>query len=478
MPDGRPRTTGGARASDGPSRVHPYIPNAIPSVRESMLAAVGAADVEEFYADIPEHLRLRRDLELPAPLTSEHELVRHVEGLLDRNRSTRELLSFLGAGCYQHAVPAVCDEVASRSEFLTAYAGEPYEDHGRFQALWEYTSMMGELLELDVVNVPTYDGFQAAATALRMAGRYTGRSRVLLAGAINPDKRSKILDYCAPDLRVETIPADPATGAVDVAAVRSAIGPDVAAVYHDTPSYLGVVETSGAAIADIAHSAGALAVVGAEPIMLGVVASPARQGADLVCGDIQSLGMHQHFGGGHAGYIASRDEERLVMEYPSRLFGIAPTAVEGEVGFGDVAYERTSFAVREQGKEWVGTAAALWGITAGVYLALMGPQGMAELGEGILARTRYAIEQVAAIPGVRVPFRGQAHFREFVVDLSGTGRSVETIRRAMLDHGIQAGVDLGAAHPELGSPMLICVTEVHSKADIDRLAATLGEVLA
>ncbi len=478
MPEGRARRAGAEAAPGAAARSHPYIPNSIPAVRRAMLDAVGATDVEEFYADIPEHLRLRRDLDLPDPFTSEHELVRHVEGLLNRNRSTRETLSFLGAGCYQHAVPAVCDEVASRSEFLTAYAGEPYEDHGRFQALWEYTSMMGELLELDVVNVPTYDGFQATATALRMAARYTGRLRVLLAGAVNPDKRSKILDYCAPDLAVESIPFDPATGGVDVAAVRAALGPDVAAVYHETPSYLGVVETSGAMLADLAHEAGALAVAGVEPIMLGVVAPPARQGADLVCGDIQSLGIHQHFGGGHAGFIASRDEERLVMEYPSRLFGIAPTAVEGEVGFGDVAYERTSFALREEGKEWVGTAAALWGITAGVYLALMGPQGMAELGEGIMARTRYAIERLAAVTGVRVPFQAQPHFREFVVDLGDRGRPVAAVRRAMLERGIQPGVDLTGTHPELGAPLLVCVTEVHTRDDIDLLAATLEEVLA
>jgi len=461
-----------------PARVHPYIPNSVPAVRAAMLAAVGAADVEEFYADIPEHLRLRRDLDLPPPLTAEHELVRHMEGLLNGNRSTRETLSFLGAGCYQHAVPAVCDEVNSRSEFLTAYAGEPYEDHGRFQALWEYASMMGELLELDVVNVPTYDGFQASATALRMAARYTGRRRVLLAGAVNPDKRSKILDYCAPDLDVEVVPYDPATGGVDVAAVRDAIGPDVAAIYHDTPSYLGVIETAGAELAELAHGAGALAVVGTEPNMLGVVASPARQGADIVCGDIQSLGMHQQFGGGHAGFIASRDEERLVMEYPSRLFGIAPTSVEGEYGFGDVAYERTSFALREEGKEWVGTAAALWGITAGVYLALMGPQGMTELGEGIMARTRYAMERLAAVPGVRIPFRERPHYREFAVDLSGTRRPVAEIQRAMLDRDIHLGVDLSRAHPELGAAVLVCVTEVHAQADIDRLASTLAEVLA
>ena len=147
--------------TDQQARVHPYIPNAIPDVKAAMLAAVSATSVEEFYADVPPSLRMTAPLDLPEPFRSEAELVRHVEALLGRNTSTRDVLSFLGAGCYPHHVPAVCDEINGRSEFLTAYAGEPYEDHGRFQALFEYESMMGELLEMDVVNVPVYDGFQA-----------------------------------------------------------------------------------------------------------------------------------------------------------------------------------------------------------------------------------------------------------------------------------------------------------------------------
>ena len=474
---------------EGARRVHPYIPNAIPAVRAAMLETVGAASVEEFYADVPASIRLGRPLDLPEPLRSEVELVRHVEGLLDRNRSTREMLSFLGAGCYPHHVPAVCDEVNGRGEFLTAYAGEPYEDHGRFQALFEYESMMAELLEMDVVNVPVYDGFQAAATALRMAGRITGRSRALVPATISRDKLSRIVDYVAPALRVETVGFDPATGLLDLDALCAALGGDaafggdaglggyVAAVLVENPTYLGAVETQGPEIVRLAHEAGAVAVVSVDPSTLGVLAPPAAWGADIACGDIQPLGMHQQFGGGHAGFIASHDDTRIVLEYPSRLFGIAPTAVEGEYGFGDVAYERTSFAVREEGKEWVGTAAALWGITAGVYLALMGPQGMRELGETMMARTRYAMGRLAAVPGVRVPFAAQHHVKEFVVDLADSGRTVAETSAALVGRGILFGVDVGRELPGLGAPALVCVTEVHTKADIDRLAVELEEVL-
>jgi glycine dehydrogenase subunit 1 len=183
------------------------------------------------------------------------------------------------------------------------------------------------------------------------------------------------------------------------------------------------------------------------------------------------------FGGGQAGFIASRDEERYVMEYPSRLFGIAPTSVEGEYGFGDVAYERTSFAVREEGREWVGTAAALWGITAGVYLALMGPQGMVEIGDTIVSRSRYAMVQMGRVRGIRVPVFQSPHFKEFVVNFDDTGKTVATINKALLARGIFGGKDLSEEFPELGHSALYSVTEVHTQDDIDRLIDSLEEVV-
>jgi glycine dehydrogenase subunit 1 len=457
--------------------VYPYIPNSAPEARAELLKATGASSVENFFAEIPENLRLRRPLDLPKALLSEVELVRHVEGLLGKNSSTREYLSFLGAGCWQHQIPVVCDEINSRGEFLTAYAGDPYEDHGRFQALFEYESLMGELLNMDVVNVPNYDGFQAAATALRMAARITGRSRVLVAATTNPDMLSKIRDYLTPDLQVELLPFRPSSGLLDLEILAHKISESDAAVFFENPSYLGFIETQAAEIADIAHRHGALCVVSVDPISLGVLNPPAEYGGDIVCGDIQPLGMHMNYGGGHGGFIASQDEPRIVMEYPSRLFGIAPTAVEGEYGFGDVAYERTSFALREEGKEWVGTAAALWGITAGVYLALMGPKGMQELGEGVMQRLRYAMRKLASIPGVSVLYEKSHHFKEFVANFDLTGMTVAEINQALLDRGIFGGKDLSGEFPELGQSALFSVTEVHTQADIDRLAASLSEVI-
>jgi glycine dehydrogenase subunit 1 len=186
--------------------------------------------------------------------------------------------------------------------------------------------------------------------------------------------------------------------------------------------------------------------------------------------------MHMSYGGGHAGFIATRDDPVFVMEFPSRLFGITPTEVEGENGFGDVAYERTSFAVREEGKEWVGTAAALWGITAGVYLALMGPHGMTEIGERIMQKAEYARRKLQRIPGVAIRFGG-VHFKEFIVDFNATGKTVAHINKRLLEKGIFGGKDLSPEFPEFGQSALYAVTEIHSQADIDRLAATVQEVL-
>jgi glycine dehydrogenase subunit 1 len=457
--------------------VYPYIPNSEPAIKQQMLDEIGVASVEALYEDIPETLQLKRKMDLPEPFLSEYDLIRHVEEILSKNETCKDYLNFRGAGCYQHFVPAVCDEINGRSEFLTAYAGEPYDDHGRFQALFEYSSMMGELLEMDVVNVPTYDGFQASATSIRMACRLTGRNEALVCEGISPDKLSMISNYCMPDISVKQIEINRMTGNGTFSSLEKAISSKTAAVYFENPSYLGMIPVQAAEIAEIAHEYGAECVVGVDPISLGVITPPAAYGADIVCGDIQSLGMHIQFGGGQAGFIATHDEEKYLMEYPSRIFGITPTRVLGEYGFGDVAYERTSFAVREQGKEWVGTASALWGITAGVYLALMGPQGLAEIGEVIMQKSHYAAMQLATVNGVQSPMFDGPFFREFVVNFDGTGKSVVEINAALLAQGIFGGKDLTQEYPQLGNSALFCVTELQSQRAIDRMVSAVREVV-
>jgi glycine dehydrogenase subunit 1 len=457
--------------------VHPYIPNSVPEVKAEMLKDIGVKDIEELYDDIPEGLRFKGEMNLPEAMPSESALKRHVMGILSRNQTCEENINFLGGGCWQHYVPAICDEINQRSEFLTAYAGEPYEDHGRFQALFEYESLMAELLDMDVVNVPTFDWSQAASTSIMMAGRITGRRKILISDFVSPDRLKVIKNYCLPVMDIQMVSHCPDTGLMDLEDLKSKMTSDTAGVYFENPSYLGYLESRGSDIAAIAHENGGLLVVGVDPVSLGVISPPSHYGADIICGDIQGLGVHMSYGGALAGFISTRDEEKYVMEYPSRLFGIAKTSVEGEYGFGDVAYDRTSFGVREEGKEFVGTAAALWGITAAVYLSLMGPQGMYDLGKHILQKSSYAMKKLSEIKGVKAPRFSSSHFKEFIVDFNETGISVETINTLLRDKGIFGGKDISKEFPSLGQCALYCVTEVHTKQDIDKLVTALKECL-
>jgi glycine dehydrogenase subunit 1 len=459
------------------SPVHPYIPNSVPEIKEAMLREVGAADVDELYGAIPERLRVEGLLDLEPALRSEVELRRRLEGMLDRNRSCKETLSFLGGGCWQHYVPAVVDEVVNRGEFVTAYYGESYTDHGKLQALFEYASLVGELVELDAVSQPTYDWASAAATALCMCGRVAGRRRALVPASLSPERLAVMRGYCRPWVELELVPFDAATGLLDMDAIRSALADDVACVYVENPGYLGTIETQAAEIARLAHDAGALVAVGVDPISLGVLEAPPRYGADVVCGELQPLGVHMHYGGGLAGFVATPDEERWVAEYPTFLVGMTPTVAEGEYGFGEVVWERMSYVTRGESKEYAGTTQNLWAIAAAVYLSLLGPAGLEELGRGCMQRSRYAAGGLSTLRGVSAPALSGPFFKELVVSFSETGKSVAEINAGLLAHGVHGGKDLSGEFPELGQSALYCFTEVHTQADIDRLVATLEEVL-
>jgi len=342
---------------------HPYIPNSAPAVKAEMLKALGIADASELFLSIPEWLRLDHLLNLPPAFRSEYELARHIKSVLAKNKPASGYLNFLGAGCWQHYVPAICDEVASRGEFLTAYTGDTYEDHGRWQAIFEYASLMGELLNMEVISVPTYDWGQAAATSMRMAQRITGRNEIVIASPVCPERMAIFRNYFEPDLSIRLAGHD-ALGQVDLGALRGLVTDATAGVYFENPSYLGPVQCAPADVARIAHDAGALCLVGVDPSSLGVLAPPADYGADIVTGDLQPLGNHMTYGGGLSGFMASRDEPRFVMEYPTRLVGLTTTAVPGELGFGEVAFDRTSFIEREHGKATTSELARRLGVSA------------------------------------------------------------------------------------------------------------------
>ncbi|HOB11631.1 MAG TPA: aminomethyl-transferring glycine dehydrogenase subunit GcvPA [Syntrophomonadaceae bacterium] len=457
--------------------VHPYIPNSAPAVEQAMLEELGETAAENLYRVIPDNLKLHRKLDLPEPLVSEYELKRHVEKILAKNQTCDEYISFLGSGYWHHYVPAVCSEIANRAEFLTAYWGDTYSDFGKWQAMFEYQSLMGELLNMEVVSSPTYDWSSAASSAIMMAVRITGRSDVLVPSNISKGRLSQMKNFIHGRANLKTVEYT-ANGTLSLEDLHKKISADTAAVYFENPTFFGCFETQGKEIADLAHKAGALVVVGVDPSSLGIVNPPADYGADIVCGDAQPLGNAMNYGGGACGFIATQDDERLVAEYPTLLVSIAKGENEDLWAFGECTHERTSYVKRGDSPDFIGTSQWLNAITSGVYLSLMGPAGMKELGEGILRRTAYTIKQLSSLEGVRTPVFNGPHFKEFIVNFDATGKTVAEINKKLLSYGIFGGKDLSRDYPEFGQSAQYCVTEVHSLDDINRLVSALKEVLA
>lgn len=456
--------------------VHPYIPNSNPETKREMLREIGVQSVEELFADVPERIRIKKRLQLPYA-KSEYQVRRDIEAILSRNKTCGELVSFLGAGCWPHYVPAVCDEINSRSEFVTAYAGDVYSDLGRYQAFFEFQSMIGDLVAMDVVSFPWYSWGSVAGDSARMAVMITDRHEILMPRTVSPDRLSVMRALCEGLADIKLVKNDPESGQVSLDDLKSKISSKTAAVYIENPTYLGFVESQGQEISEIAHDHAALFTVGVEPLSLGVLTPPGEYGADMVCGEGQPLGMHMNFGGGLLGFLACRDVERLVSAIPHRLITITTTERKGEWGFTYVLPERTMFAARDKARSFTGTATALWAITAAVYLSLLGPNGVRELAEVIMQKSHYAMKRMSEIAGIRVPVFKSCHFEEFTANFDGTGKTISEVNKVLLDSGVIGGKDLTKEFPELGNTALYCVTEVHTKADIDKLAAALEEAV-
>ncbi len=461
--------------------VYPYIPNSVAEVKGEMLEAIGCDDLKDLFSEIPAHLKLDKDLDLPEPILDEYSIRRHVEGMLNKNKNCSEYLSFLGAGCAQHFVPAVCDEINGRGEFLTAYAAEFYADHGKWQALFEFCSLMGELLDMDVVSGFLYDGAQAIATSLRMAARITGRKEVLIPSTLDPQIFMVLENYMKgvyePQVDIQIVDYDRRTGQMDIDDLQKKISDKTAAVLIENPSYLGFIEDNPDLIGEIARENGAEFVVFVDPISLGVMTPPSQYGATITCGDFHPLGIHMQGGGGQGGVIATHDDMKYVMEFKDKMYGLTHTTREGEYGFANILFNRTSFGSREMAKEFTGTSNALWAITAGVYLSLLGPQGMEEVGQTIMQKAQYAADRLSRINGIKLQLKGP-FFKEFVLNFDATGKTVEEINKGLLVQKIFGGKDISVEFPEFGQAALYCVTEIMTMEDIERLVEALKELTA
>jgi glycine dehydrogenase subunit 1 len=454
--------------------VHRYIPNSVPEIKREMLKEIGVKNAEEIFTVIPERIRRKRRLRLPHS-SPEHEVKKGIETILLRNKTCNEVTSFLGAGCWPHYVPAVCDEVNSRSEFLTAYTGEVYSDLGRYQALFEFQSMIGDLVAMDAVSFPLYDWATAVSDACRMALIITGRHEILVPRTMSPERLSVVRTCCGDSAIIKQVDYSAGSGQLDLEDLRKKISSKTAAVYVENPSYLGFIETAGDDVSDMAHKHGALSIVGVEPLSLGMLTPPGEYGADIVCGEGQPLGMHMSFGGALLGFLAFHDDLKFVSATGHRLVSLAATKREGEFGFAYVLPERTMFAAREKTATITGTASVLWAITAAVYMSLLGPSGLRKLAQVIMQRCYYAAKLLSCIKGLKAPIFSSPHFEEFTVNFGN--RKVHDVNSALLKQGIQGGKDLSYEFPELGNSALYCVTEVHAKEDIERLATILDGVV-
>jgi glycine dehydrogenase subunit 1 len=446
-----------------------------------MMEYVGVENLWDLYEEIPANLRYTGKLDIPPAILDECGMKKHIDSVLGRNISCSDYTSFLGAGCARHHVPAVVDEITSRGEFLTCYGAESWADHGKYQTFVEYNSMLAELLDTEVMSVPQYDGGQALATAICMANRISGRVKVLLPESMNPQNRRIVLNYIdsvqeARALTPVFVPYDQITGGLDMAALKAALDGSVAAVVVESVGFLGVMEPNAAEIGKLAAQAGAEYIAYVDPLSLGLLEAPTRYGATIVCGDLHSLGLHVSCGNGQAGFISTRAGAGYLANYKDFIYGFCEPETEGEYVFGNLLIERTHYAQRAKGKEFTGTGTNLWMVSAAVFMALMGPQGFADIGRTILYNSRYAAGRIARLKGARLPFSG-AIFQEFAVNFDDSGKTVAEINRKLLERHIFGGLDLSVDFPRLGQSALFCVTEMTGKEEVDKLVASLREIL-
>ncbi len=436
--------------------------------QETMLKAIGVESIDDLFTMVPQELRLGRSLNVP-PALGELELTSHLGELAARNDPAGSGLCFLGGGSYDHFVPAVVDYVASRSEYVTSYTPyQPEVSQGNLQALFEYQTLIAQLTGMDYSNSSLYDGGSAAAEAVLMAMSVTrrrpsedGARRVLVARSVHPDYRQILATYLA-NLEVELVTLDTPGGTLDPQTLRAAVNGNTACLLLQQPNFFGCVEKMET-LARIVHEAGASLVASVDPISLGLLKRPGDAGADIVVAEGQSLGTPMQFGGPYLGILACR--EQFLRRMPGRLVGQTVDR-RGRRCWVLTLQTREQHIRRDKATSNICTNQALLAVRAAIYLATMGPTGLADVADLCLQKAHYAAERLTAGRRLQRAFP-QPAFKEFVVRVRD-GRADELLARA-LAAGIFAGLPLGRWYPELKDCVLIAVTEKRTKAEIDKL---------
>ncbi|MFN7829244.1 MAG: aminomethyl-transferring glycine dehydrogenase subunit GcvPA [Acidobacteriota bacterium] len=448
-----------------------YIPNSS-FEREQMLREMGLKSVDELFRGIPTNLQLKRPLQIP-PAKAESEALGYFRAMAEKNETPvtgRKMASFLGAGAYHHFIPTVIDTLISRSEFYTSYTPyQPEISQGTLQAIFEYQTMICELTGMDVSNASLYDGSTATAEAVLMAERVTNRTKVALAGNIHPEYIEVVDTYIRnAGISKVTLPFNEETGTLRLDALNG-LSEEIGAVIVQSPNFFGGIEELQR-IAEATHRIGALfVVVVSEALSLGLLQSPGRAGADIVCGEAQSFGIPISFGGSYCGFFATR--EKYQRQIPGRLVGMAHDE-QGRAGFVLTLATREQHIRREKATSNICTNQGLYALMSTVYLSTMGKRGVREVAEQNLQKAHYAARQIAALDQYQLRF-GSKFFNEFVI--SGPLPASELLQR-LREQEIIGGLELSRFFPEMKNELLVCVTEVTSRGDIDRLVAALKSI--
>ncbi len=442
----------------------PYIPHTQDEIKQ-MLEEIGVASVDELFADIPAEVRFHE--KEPFPGKSEYEVTREMTSIIGQNKTYP---MFLGAGCYNHYVPAVVRAIISRSEFFTSYTQyQPELSQGFLRALFEYQTFICQLTGMDVSNVSLYDWASSLGEAALMSARVRKeKTDIIIPKTTHPARAEVLKTYVkGAGLNIIKVGYDTGSGQIDIEELKSAVNKKTCMVYMESPNFFGVIDETAPEVSKIAHEAGSLFVFGTDMLSLSILLPPADFGADIVIGDAQSLGNPVSFGGSQLGVIACKKE--YVRDMPGRLVGETHDA-EGRQGFVLTLQTREQHIRRQKATSNITTNHALNALASTVYIAWMGAGGLSELGALLIKKPKEVSERINYIKGWNAPLFDSHHFREFV---AVSEDDPEVINTKLLEDGITGGFSLKKWYPELGNAALYCVTECNSDEDIERLLVVL-----
>ena len=445
-----------------------YTPNTESNIK-LMLKEIGVNSIEDLLVDIPEGL-LCKQINIPTGM-SEMELKHSLKSLSDKNANLNKYTSYLGAGAYEHFVPSVVDHLSSRGEFYTCYTPyQPEVSQGTLQGIYEFQSMMCELLAMDIVNASMYDGSSALAEAAVLAIRHKQKKNVLVSKTVHPEYREVLSTYLQ-ELDVKLIEIEMENGITSVSDLESRIDNNTACVLIQTPNFFGCLEETEELV-ELTHKNEALFVACVNPMSLGIIKPPGEYDADIAVGDIQALGNYINYGGPHAGFFAVNKE--FMRKMPGRLAG-ATTDTKGRRAFTLTLQTREQHIRRAKATSNICTNQQLLALRTCIYLSTLGKAGMIDIGNLNIHKSHYAMDRLCELDGIE-PLLNKPFFNEFAIKISDNCK-IEELSRHLFESGIIGGLDLSHFYPDINNAMLLCVTETRSKEDIDELVLAVSNII-